>query len=324
MKAIIPAAGIGERLKPLTLTKPKVLLPVAGKPIIGHIYDRIIQSGISDVTVIIGYRGQQVLDYSCANYHLNFRFIEQTKRRGLGHAVGLGLEETNEPVLILLGDTILDLNFPEFAQKSDNTIGVMTVKDPRRFGIVELQDGWIARLVEKPQETIGNLAIAGIYLIKDQSKLKSAIDYIINHNIITKGEFQLTDALQVMVNRGERIKTEMISSCHDCGTPESLLTANRLLLANSNRKFKEYPNSVIIPPVYIHDEADIRESVIGPYVSIGEGTKIIGSVVSNSIITENAHIQSAVLKNSLIGTNASVKGRTIAIDLGDFSHQEMV
>ncbi|MCK4447069.1 MAG: nucleotidyltransferase family protein, partial [Candidatus Marinimicrobia bacterium] len=143
MKAIIPAAGIGERLRPLTLTRPKVLLPVAEKPILGHILDRIIESGIEDVTLIVGYMGDQVIEYVKNHYDLNLDFVEQKERKGLGHAVWKGLNSSNEPVLILLGDTILDLNYYKFAQSQYNIIGVMTVEDPRRFGIVEVKDGWV-------------------------------------------------------------------------------------------------------------------------------------------------------------------------------------
>jgi len=323
MRAIIPAAGVGERLRPLTLTRPKVLLPVADKPIIGHIYDRIILSGIRDVTVIVGYKAQQVIDYSESNFNLNFRFVHQTERRGLGHAVGLGLENTDEPVLILLGDTILDLNFTEFAKSKENVIGVMKVDDPRRFGMVELKDGWITQLVEKPKKFDGNLAIAGIYLVQNQSKLKKAVDQIIEKNITTKGEFQLTDALQMMLSHGEKIRTEMITACHDCGTRETLLKANRILLANLEPSGKQYPGTTLIQPVFIHPDAVVHESIIGPYVSVGAGAELIRSVVTDSIISEKAILQDANLNNSLIGVNAEVKGASGVFDLGDFSRQNL-
>ncbi|MFA4839097.1 MAG: sugar phosphate nucleotidyltransferase [Candidatus Neomarinimicrobiota bacterium] len=323
MRAIIPAAGVGERLRPLTLTKPKVLLPVAGKPIIGHIYDRIILSGIRDVTVIVGYRAQQVIDYSTSNFNLNFRFVHQTERRGLGHAVGLGLENSDEPALILLGDTILDLNFADFAKNKENVIGVMKVDDPRRFGMVELKDGWITRLVEKPRKFDGDLAIAGIYLIQNQSKLKKAVDLIIAKNITTKGEYQLTDALQVMLSQGEKIKTEMIAACHDCGTREALLEANRNLLANLEPSGKQYPDTTLIQPVFIHPDAVVRESIVGPYVSVGADAELIRSVVANSIISEKAILEDVNLNNSLIGVNAEAKGISGVFDLGDFSRQNL-
>jgi len=317
MKAIIPAAGIGERLRPLTLTRPKVLLPVAEKPILGHILDRIIESGIEDVTLIVGYMGDQVIEYVKNHYDLNLDFVEQKERKGLGHAVWKGLNSSNEPVLILLGDTILDLNYYKFAQSQYNIIGVMTVEDPRRFGIVEVKDGWVSKLVEKPEKPLSNLAIAGIYLLQSQERLKKAIEYIIENDITTKGEYQLTDALQVMLSWNDRMKTENIEACYDCGTRKTLLETNRHLLEKIDYKANKYPNSVIIPPVYIHPKADIRKSIVGPYVSIGDGVTICDSVIEDSIISDGANLKNVCLKNSLLGSKSSIQGMYHIVDVGD-------
>ena len=317
MKAIIPAAGIGERLRPLTLTRPKVLLPVAEKPILGHILDRIVESGIEDVTLIVGYMGDQVIEYVKNHYDLNLDFVEQKERKGLGHAVWKGLNSSNEPVLILLGDTILDLNYYKFAQSQYNIIGVMTVEDPRRFGIVEVKDGWVSKLVEKPENPLSNLAIAGIYLLQSQERLKKAIEYIIENDITTKGEYQLTDALQVMLSWNDRMKTENIEACYDCGTRETLLETNRHLLEKIDYKANKYPNSVIIPPVYIHPKADIRKSIVGPYVSIGKGVTICDSVIEDSIISDGANLKNVCLKNSLLGSKSSIHGMYHILDIGD-------
>lgn len=323
MKAIIPAAGIGERLRPLTLARPKVLLPVAGKPILGHILDRVVESGISDVVLIVGYMSEQVVEFTRNNYELSFDFVEQPERKGLGHAVGEGLDDEDEPVLILLGDTILDLNFSEFVQKEQNTIGVITVNDPQRFGIVETKNNWVVKLVEKPKHPSSNLAIAGIYFMKSQKQLKRAIDYIIKENITTKGEYQLTDALQVMLTWGEKMQIEIIDACYDCGTRETLLDSNRLLLQNMDLSNREYPDSVIISPSYVHPEADIRRSVIGPNVSIGDEVTICDSVIKNSIIDSGSDLRNVVLKNSLIGSRASVRGKFYSADIVDGSRQDL-
>ncbi|RKY56231.1 MAG: nucleotidyl transferase [Candidatus Neomarinimicrobiota bacterium] len=317
MKAVIPAAGIGERLRPLTLTRPKVLLPVAGKPILGHILDRIVESGIKDVTIVVGYMGNQVIKYVRNHYNLNFDFVEQKKRRGLGHAVLQGLDSSDEPVLILLGDTILDLNFYKFAQSRYNVIGVMTVEDPRRFGIVEVKDEWVTKLVEKPENPISKLAIAGVYLLQSQKRLKKAIEYIIENDITTKGEYQLTDALQVMLSWNERMKIEKVKACCDCGTRKTLFETNRYLLEKINYETRKYPNSVIIPPVYIHPKADIRKSVIGPYVSIGDGVTICDSVIEDSIINDGANLKNVCLKNSLLGFKSTIKGKYHIVDVRD-------
>jgi len=317
MKAIIPAAGIGERLRPLTLTRPKVLLPVAEKPILGHILDRIVESGIEDVTLIVGYMGDQVIEYVKNHYDLNLDFVEQKERKGLGHAVWKGLNSSNEPVLILLGDTILDLNYYKFAQSQYNIIGVMTVEDPRRFGIVEVKDGWVSKLVEKPENPLSNLAIAGIYLLQSQERLKKAIEYIIENDITTKGEYQLTDALQVMLSWNDRMKTENIEACYDCGTRKTLLETNRHLLEKIDYRANKYPNSVIIPPVYIHPKADIRKSIVGPYVSIGDGVTICDSVIEDSIISDGANLKNVCLRNSLLGSKYSIHGKYHIVDIGD-------
>lgn len=323
MKAIIPAAGIGKRLQPLTLSRPKILIPVAGKPIIGHILDKLIQSGIDEITLIVGYKGKQVVDYVENNYSVRVDFVEQKERKGLGHAVEMGLAERDEPVLIVLGDTILDLNFKHFIQSKLNIIGVMEVDDPRRFGIVEMKNDRVLRLVEKPEHSHSNLAIAGIYLLQNEYLLKKAIRNIIENNITTKGEYQLTDALQILLNWKEEMTVEMIRACYDCGTREALLDTNRHLLSQQIHQPRSFPNTSIIPPVYIHPEAMIKDSVIGPYVSIARGVVIERAILEDTIIDENSLVQKTVLKDSLIGKDARVIGDDHRMDAGDHSRRNL-
>jgi len=317
MKAVIPAAGIGERLQPLTLTRPKVLLPVAGKPILGHILDKLIQSGIDDIVLIIGYKGDMVIDYVREHYSINVKFVEQKERKGLGHAVGMGLDDIDEPLLIVLGDTILDLDFDHFVKSGKNIIGVMEVEDPRRFGIVELTGNRIKRLVEKPKKFIGNLAIAGIYLLQHENILKKAIQYIVDHNITTKNEYQLTDALQVMLDWQEEMMVQTINACYDCGTRETLLETNRELLRTIKPHEYFFENTVIIPPVSIGRDVRIENSVIGPNVSIADKATISQSIIEDTIIDKGSVIQTAILKNSLIGQDTFVAGHVLNIDVGD-------
>lgn len=323
MKAIIPAAGIGERLRPLTFTKPKVLLPVAGKPILGHIYERLALTGIRDVTVIIGYYGEQVREYSLKNYDFNFTFIEQSERHGLGHAIGLGLSATDGPVMIILGDVILDLDFKALSQRAENLIGVMPVDDPRRFGIVEIKDGIAIRLIEKPLNSPSNLAISGVYLIQNGGILKKAIDHIIAHNIKTKNEYQLTDALQVMVEWGEKFRVVEIEHCLDCGTRQTLIETNAYLLNKNNNTPPTVPGSVIIPPVFIDPGAVIQRSIIGPNVHLGKGASVTNSLISNSIISDGAVLKDVVLNQSLIGQKSHVSGAAQQIDTADHTIQKL-
>ncbi|MGC9365152.1 MAG: sugar phosphate nucleotidyltransferase [Fidelibacterota bacterium] len=322
MKAIIPAAGIGKRLRPLTLTRPKVLLPVAGKPILGHILDRLIRSGIDEIVIIVGYKGDLVIDYVKRHYSVNVRFVEQRERKGLGHAVGMGLDDADEPVLIILGDTILDVDYDRFVKSTENIIGVMEVEDPRRFGIVETDGEKVKRLVEKPQEDIGNLAIAGIYLIQHANLLKKAVLHIVEQDITTKNEYQLTDALQVMLDWNEPMVVARIDACFDCGTRVTLLETNRILLERTATETAAYRNTVIIPPVTIGSEVSLENSVIGPFVSIGDKTRISRSVIEDTIVDEAAEIQTAILKETLAGQRTRIRGLALGVDIGDDSEHD--
>lgn len=323
MRAIIPAAGIGERLRPLTLCKPKVLLPVAGKPIIGHIYDQLMVIGINEVTVIIGYLGDQVRKYSQRHYPLKFHFVEQAEQRGLGHAVGLGLDESPEPVLIILGDTILELDYLSLVRQSTNVIGVMPVEDPRRFGVVLLENERVVRLVEKPSEPVSKLAIAGIYLIQNGRVLRDAIDYIVAQDIRTKNEYQLTDALQVMLTRGEQFVTAPVEHCFDCGTPETLLATNRGLLSTQASAYN-YPGSTIIPPVYIAPDAIIENSTIGPYVSLSNGVRVRDSYIVDSIVDERAMITTSRLEQALVAAGSVIEENIERLEFSNSVNEDSI
>ena len=230
MKAIIPVAGYGTRLEPHTLTLQKCLLPVAGKPVLEHILDRITRVDITDITLIIGHLGHQIKEF-CASYkNAEFIFIEQKERLGLGHAVYQGLDHSDEPVVIILGDVILEMNYKNLINSQCSTIGVSIVPDPKRFGIVELNNNQIIKFWEKPDNPPNNMAIIGIYYIASQKELVEGIEYLMDNNIRTKNEYQLTDAYSVMLNNGHQFKTLEIDACLDCGIPETLLSTNRTLL----------------------------------------------------------------------------------------------
>lgn len=308
MKVIIPAAGVGNRLRPFTITKPKALLPVADKPIIGHILDRVFRLEVDEITLIIGHHGEQLRSYVADNYPAIVKFVEQEELKGLGHAVELGLEEFNRPVLIILGDTILELDFPRFIRHRENVIGVMEVENPQLFGIAETKGIRVTQVIEKPEHSSSNLGIAGIYLIQHECLLKKAIRYLFENEIKTKGEYQLTDALQVLLEWNEPMVVEKIQACYDCGTRETLLDTNRHLLNNFTAPESEYPDSVIIPPVFIHPEAKIVRSIIGPYVSIGQGVTVEESLLQDMIIDENSIVRRTNLSKSIIGENTELTG----------------
>ncbi len=318
MRAIIPAAGIGTRLRPHTYTLPKVLLNVAGKPIIGHIVESLIKCGITELTAIIGYQGEKVSEYLSNNFDIPTKYVVQEKRKGLGHAIGMGLEDTDEPALILLGDTIFDVDFSEILGLEETAIGVTEVEDPQRFGIVEVEGSVVTRLVEKPDEPPSNLAIAGLYKINSQRRLKEAIDEIIEKNITTKGEYQLTDALQVLIDHGEKIVISPVNKWYDCGKKETLLETNRHLL-KMKQNGKEIAGCTIISPVYIGKDCDIQDSVIGPYATIDDGAVIHHSIVRDAIVGPRAQLLGCNLEYSLIGEEAMVKGNVQHLNVGDHS-----
>jgi glucose-1-phosphate thymidylyltransferase len=322
-KAVIPAAGEGRRLKPHTLTTPKVLLQVADKPIIGHIMDRLLPAKPSEVVVVVGAQGESIRGYLESAYRgCPFTFVTQTNPRGLGDAVYRAKDAFDgEPVLVLLGDTILDIDMREIVGK-ENVIGVKEVSDPKRFGIVEMRGRYARRLVEKPEKPAGNLAIVGVYFFRDSARLFGSIEKLISSGRTTKGEFQLTDALQLMLDSGVKITAKVIDYWLDCGTRETMLATNRHLLLR-NAYFRRRKTAVIIPPVYIHDSAVVEDSVIGPNVSVGADARVTGSVIRDSIINWHAVVDHALLEESILGENSVVRGSPRKLNLGGFSELEM-
>lgn len=322
MRAIIPVAGVGSRLRPHTYTVPKVLLNVGGKPIIGHILDNIIANGFTEATIIVGYLGDMIKEYVLKHYSIKVDFVEQEERLGLGHAIYLSRHTfSRDPILIILGDTIFDVDLKKMISSGHSTIGVKKVEDPRRFGVAETTDGFISKLVEKPEKPASNLAIVGLYYILNPQYLVDCLKEMIKTNVRTKGEFQLTDALQMMIERGERMKTFPVDGWFDCGKPETLLSTNQHLLSQLQNP-PIIDGVVTIPPVYISTEATVRNSIIGPYATIAEGTTVENSIIRNSIVSEGATVSEALLQDSIVGSNAVVRGTYKRINIGDSSELE--
>lgn len=329
MKAIIPVAGIGSRLRPHTHTQPKVLLPVAGKPMLAHILDELVSLGFEEVTFIIGYKGEMIRDFVQSNYTFKSNFVEQPEMRGLGHAIWLARphHDTDEPVLIVLGDTIFKADLKKVFEMPESALGVHEVEDGRRFGIVELDSKLeVKRLVEKPENPPTNLAIVGIYYITQPKKLFQALDEIVEKNVTTAGEIQLTDALQIMLDQGLPMRTFLIDGWYDCGKPETILSTNRDLLDKQMLGAKDYsniadryPDCVIKMPVAIHESAKIENCILGPHVSISAGSVLKDSIVRDSIIGEEAEVSSIVLNGSLISDKAKVVGNQVNLNVGDSS-----
>ena len=321
MKVVIPVAGVGTRLRPQTHTIPKALLTVAGKPILGHILDDVLPLGPKEIVLVIGYMGDRVVEYIERDYKgIPVRFVAQEERKGLGHAIWMTRESLSEgsPALVILGDTIFEADLAGVVRKGVSSLGVMEVADPRRFGIVILEGGHAKRLVEKPDNPESNLALTGVYFFRDAGLLGSCLDQLMARDIKTKGEYQLTDALQLMLDQGEKMTTFPLEGWYDCGKPETLLETNRYLLEKSGRT-AEVHGSVIIGPVAIDPRANVERSLIGPHVTISAGATIRDSIVRNSIIGRNATVEQSVLGASLVGENAAVRGSFHALNVGDDS-----
>lgn len=319
MRAIIPVAGFGSRLRPHTYTLPKVLLNVAGKPIIGHILDHIMAAGFDEATIIVGYLGDKIRDYVTAQYDIKVDFVEQDERRGLAHAIYLAKDRfTSGPFLIILGDTIFEVDLKPVMAGKHTAIGVKHVEDPRRFGIAETRDGFVERLIEKPEHPTSNYAIVGLYWIENPRLLQKCIEDLMAADRKTKGEFQLTDALQLMIQHGEKIRTFPVDGWFDCGKPETLLATNRHLLEKL-QSCRKLDDVVIIPPVYISSKARIVHSVVGPFATVADGASVTESIVRNCIIGEEAQVDKALLEGSIVGINAIVRGSFHRINIGDSS-----
>ncbi|MBI5743289.1 MAG: NTP transferase domain-containing protein [Elusimicrobia bacterium] len=317
--AVVPVAGAGTRLRPHTHTYPKVLLTVGDKPIIGHILDDLQGAGIKKVCMVVGYLGDKIKEYVAKNYrHLDVSYVEQAEQKGLGHAIWLTRRNVTGPVLVMLGDTILDADLSKFMTSKDDCIAVKEVADPRRFGVVETKGGYISAMVEKPEHPKTNLAIVGIYSFLNSSALYNSLERLVDSGHTTKGEIQFTDALAAMVTDGHKIKPVSIDGWYDCGKPETLLETNRHIL--DKKKFSpKAKNSLIIPPVYISPTAKVEGSIVGPYVSLGDGVRVESSIISDAIVNENASIQNMNLTGSLVGPSATVIGRKDQLNVGENS-----
>ncbi|WP_300370853.1 sugar phosphate nucleotidyltransferase [Brachyspira sp.] len=320
MKVIIPAAGEGTRLRPHTITKPKPILPIAGATIIDFIMKEISSIGdLDEIIFIVGYLKDHMIEYLTNKYkNIKLTFVEQKEYKGLAHAIYLTKDYINndDKIFIILGDTIFKLNLSNIVSKNENALGVCEVDNPSRFGIAILnENGVITKLIEKPQEPISNLALTGMYNIVNTKELFEAIEYIIKNNIKTKNEYQLTDALQYMIEKGILFKTFKLDGWYDCGEKSTMIETNRNIIKHEILS-KGIKDTAIIPPVFIDKDVKIENSVIGPYVHIGTNSKIENSILKNCIIFEEVNMSNAFIDNSIISEKVTYKGKTHSMDIG--------
>lgn len=324
MKAIIPVAGAGKRLRPHTYTQPKPLILVAGKPIISFIIEEVIKVGITEFVFIIGYLGDKIRSFLEETYpDLNMEFIYQEERQGLGHAIWTARDTFDDAgeIFIILGDTIFEANLTEMISHPLSCLGVKKVSDPREFGVVETDEkGFARRVVEKPNIPKSNLAIVGLYKIKEVKMLIECLEYNMANNIRTMGEFQLADGLQRMIELGIKINTLPVNNWFDCGKKEILLETNRMLLDRkgfASEDLPDFENTIVIHPVSIGENCKIANAIIGPHVTIGENTQISYAIIKESIIGNYAALTDVVLHQSIIGSDTSIKGTQQSLNIGD-------
>ncbi|RYE21742.1 MAG: glucose-1-phosphate thymidylyltransferase [Sphingobacteriales bacterium] len=326
MKAIIPVAGAGTKLRPLTYTQPKALIPIAGKTILSVIVDQLMDAGVTEFVFVIGYLGEKIQRYIAKTYpNLNYILVNQSDRRGLGHAIWLTQDAVkDEEVLIVLGDTICDYNLKEILSSPISQIGVRKVDDPRSFGVAELgNDDKVLKVVEKPLIPKSNMAMVGIYYIKETNTMYQVLEHHMTNGENEEGEYYFTNALQEMIQQGVNFKAFRVNNWFDCGKKETLLATNATLLkqmAEDNGNVQPphaLDTCVIIPPVSIAQGCKLSHSIIGPNVTIGEETTINSSIVKDSIIGSYAELEEVVLHSSIIGSDAFVRGLSQSLNIGD-------
>ena len=305
MKIVLPVAGNGLRLRPYTENVPKCLLPVAGKTILDWIVEDSLGLKPSETIFITGYKADVVDQFLTKRTAWGkTRTVIQSNPQGLGEAVSLALPyvDDDEPVLIILGDTLFEADLSILNGMDQNVLYTYKVEDPRRFGVaVTDSTGRIERLVEKPQEFVSDEAIVGIYYIKDTKVLKESLKYLMDNNIRTKNEFQLTDALEMMIEKGCRFRTAPVSKWLDCGLAETLLETNAHVLNRyDNSASVNLPGVKVIAPCHIGKDVKIVNSTIGPNVSVGDGCVIENSTVKNAVLWDGVKVEGRTLDNVIV------------------------
>ena len=323
-------AGRGSRLRPHTLTIPKPLIPIAGKPIVQRLVEdisNVCNEKVDEIAFIIGDFGKEVetnLISIAESLGARGSIYFQEEALGTAHAILCAKESLKGNIVVAFADTLFKADF-KLDNSSDGIIWVKQIENPSAFGVVKLNSAReITDFVEKPDTYVSNLAIIGIYYFKSGEQLCDELEYLIDNDIKEKGEYQLTNALENMKNKGVVFRPGEVKEWLDCGNKNVTIATNKKVLELNNEFLENdtsasLTNSIVIPPCYIGDNVELISSVIGPFVSIGDNTKITNCVINNSLIQENSTIKSAVLSNSMIGNNTSYIGKEIDLSIGDFT-----
>jgi glucose-1-phosphate thymidylyltransferase len=331
MKIIVPMAGRGSRLRPHTLTVPKPLIPIGGKPIVQRLVEdiaKVANEKIEEIAFIIGDFGDEVkesLIKIAEKLGAKGTVYTQDQPLGTAHAIKCAEASMQGDVVVAFADTLFRADFL-LDKDSDGVIWVKKVADPSAFGVVKLDsNGFITDFVEKPKEFVSDLAIIGIYYFQSAEKLMGEINHIMENNIMVGGEYQLTTALDNLREKGAKFSLGKVDDWMDCGNKNATVETNGKILNYENQEFANFPksakieNSLIIPPCFIGENVEITNSKIGPFVSLGNGTKIINSNIDNSLIQEKTTINHGNLSNSMVGNFAEYHGVSREISLGDYS-----
>ncbi len=323
MRLVLPMAGLGTRLRPHTWSKPKPLVPVAGKSVLAHFLDPILAlPDLEEVVFIVGYLGDQIREYVRERYpDLRVRYVVQEELSGQSHAIWLAREGLVGPTLIGFVDTLIETDFG--AAEGESAIWVQEVEDPRRFGVVELdEEARVQRLVEKPEEPQSNLAVVGFYYFDQAERLIEAINRQIESGSKLQGEYFLADAVNVMLDDGLSMRALQVEAWNDCGTEGAILATNHYLLdhGRDNTETALAGNGVVIePPVFLDPSAHVTGSVIGPYVSIGPECVIEHSSLRDSIVDGGSQITDSKVHDSLIGRGCQISDLEGSFNVGDAS-----
>ena len=328
IKIVIPMAGWGTRMRPHTWSKPKPLMPIAGKTVLDYLldqFDSIPDTFDKEYVFIVGHQGEQIEKYMQDNHpDVKVDFVVQEDMRGQSHAIYLAREHLKGPMLMAFSDTLIetDLTFLK-TETCDGMAWVKPVPDPRRFGVAELgSEGHVARLIEKPQDVNNNLVLVGFYYFRSGEALISAIEKQMNRGTSLKGEYYIVDAINVMLEDKVDFRVKRIETWLDTGIPATTLETNRYLIENradNSAAFADRPGVVIIPPVCIHESVQFDSAVVGPYVAIGKDTRITDAVVRNSIIGDETEISGVVCENSLLGNKVYIEEQIRHFNVGDHS-----
>jgi glucose-1-phosphate thymidylyltransferase len=333
MKIIVPMAGRGSRLRPHTLTIPKPLIPIAGKPIVHRLVEDIagvLNQDIDEVAFIIhesfGKKVEEELIAIAQKLGAKGTIYYQNEALGTGHAIMCAKESLSGPAVIAYADTLIRADF-DLDKTADSVIWVKQVDQPEAFGVINLnENNEIIELVEKPKEFVSDLAVIGIYYFKDVAVLKNELQLVLDNNIVHGGEYQINDGIKQMMAKGMKFVPGKVEEWMDCGNKDVTVdTNNRMLnfLHNDGIHLIDYDvkqeNSTIIPPCYIGKNVVLTNATIGPNVSLGDGCHVTDSTIKNSLIQTHSHIKNAHLDNAMIGNHVSFEGKFTSISIGDYS-----